>query len=97
MLRWEPPHDPNETETREVGFEDRLATGETIASATWTTTPSGGSHLTQVSSSASADGLGAVWRFSGGVVGTWYEIVCRATTSAGNVLEETIILRCEAR
>lgn len=94
MIRWEPPHDPNETETREVDFSERLADGELIQSAAWTSAPAG---LSQVSASISADGLSAVWKFSGGTAGTDFEILCRATTSLGNVIDETILLRCRDR
>lgn len=94
MIRWEPPHDPNETETREVDFSERLAAGELIQSAAWTPAPAG---LAQVSASVSADGLAAVWKFSGGTGGTDYAILCRATTTLGNILDETILLRCRER
>lgn len=90
--RWEPPHDPDETETRDVTFADRLATGETLSSATFTASPSG---LTQVS--VSAAGAIATWKFSGGTDGVDYSVVCRALTSAGNTLEQTIIVRCRSR
>lgn len=92
MERWEPPHDPDEIETRAIDFADRLATGETLSSAIWTSTPAG---LTQVS--ASASGSVATWKFSGGAAGTDYEVSARALTSNGNTIEETVILRCRAR
>ena len=94
MDRWEPPHDPNETETRPIDFSERLGEGETVLSATWTSAPAG---LTQVSASVSADGTEALWKFSGGTDGVDYEVLCRATTSLAHVLEETIVLRCRAR
>jgi hypothetical protein len=93
-IRWEPPHDPNETETRNVEFPERLADGETIQSAIWTSTPAG---LSQVSASVSTDGLSAVWKFSGGTAGVDYDITVRATTTGGNILERSIILRCRDR
>lgn len=92
MERWEPPHDPDETETRAIDFADRLAAGETLSSATWSSTPAG---LTQVS--ATVDGTVATWKFSGGTAGVDYEITCRPSTTSGNTLEETVILRCRAR
>ena len=93
MERWEPPHDPDEIETRDIDFADRLAPGETLSSASWTSTPAG---LTQIS--ASVDQSVATWKFSGGTAGADYEITCRAlTTPGGNTLEETVILRCRAR
>ena len=92
MQRWEPPHDPTETETRDVDFVERLAPGETLSSATWTPSPSG---LSQVS--ATTSGSVATWKYSGGTGGLDYEIVCRALTTNGNTLEETIILRCRDR
>lgn len=97
MERWEPPHDPTETETREISFDERLTALEEIASVTFTPVPAGGSHLSQVSADISADKRSALWRFSGGTHGTDYEVTARATTSLGNALEETIILRCRDR
>lgn len=94
MIRWEPPHDPNETETRSVDFSGRLADGELLQSATWTPAPAG---LAQVSASVSADGLEAVWKFSGGTEGVDYVVLCRATTTAGNILEQSLLIRCRAR
>lgn len=94
MIRWEPPHDPNETETRDVDFSERLGDGELIQSAAWTSSPAG---LSQVSASVAGDGLAAVWKFSGGTAGVDYEIAVRATTTLGNILDETILLRCRDR
>lgn len=97
MERWEPPHDPTETETREVTFAARLAALEEIASVTFTPSPAGGSHLSQISADVSADKHSALWRFSGGTAGTDYEVTARATTNLGNILEETLVLRCRNR
>ena len=69
---------------------DRLASGETLSTATFTAT-----GLTNVASSVTSDGF-AVWKFQGATVNTDYEIACSVTTSLGNTLKETIVLRCRA-
>jgi hypothetical protein len=88
--RWEPPTKPGEVETRKIYFGDRLASGETLSTATFTAT-----GLTNVASSVTSDGF-AVWKFQGATVNTDYEIACSVTTSLGNTLKETIVLRCRA-
>lgn len=88
--RWEPPTKPGEIETRKIYFGDRLATGETLSTATFAA-----AGLSNVASSVTADGW-AVWKFSGGTLNTDYEIACSVTTSLGQTLKETIVLRCRA-
>lgn len=69
-------------------FSQWLASGDSVASATWTV-PSG---LTQVSSSTTS--TTAVVKISGGTVGTSYTITCAMTTTVSTETKtETFTIR----
>lgn len=63
--------------------------GDTASVAVWTV-PAG---LTKESSPAESltAGVATVW-ISGGTLGQSYEVVCRLTTAAGRIKDQTIVL-----
>lgn len=79
--------DPDTTERFGVNWIDRLGSGVTISSASWSATPSG---LTL--SGATNDDTSASTLVAGGIVGTTYLLTCRVSTSDGQTLEYTTAL-----
>ena len=75
-----------------VDWEDWLATGETISSATWTI-PSG---LTDEENESNTTTSATAW-VSGGSVGTEYQLVCKIVTSEAREDARTIRITVESR
>ena len=82
--------DPSDSLTWQHDWSDVLADGETIASRQWTADPD---SSPSVLSSATSEAV-TVARL---VLGFAYRISEEITTSAGNVHERSITIRCEHR
>jgi hypothetical protein len=91
--------DPDSTLDYSIAWLDRLSSGVTISTATWTI-PAG---LTKVSEQVNGApvvsngrtfpiGTVALVRLSGGTIGTRYTCLCRATLSSAEVDEQSIII-----
>jgi hypothetical protein len=87
MLTW-PPKDPNEVLDYQVDWSQRLETGETISSSTFTVVTG---DVIIDSSTHSTTGTTA-W-LSGGTNGTPCEVLNRITTSGGRTYDQTLKLR----
>jgi len=88
-LRW-PDKDPNADKDYNLDWTARLASGETIISAVWTSSPSGLTH--PVEDQSISNGVCTVW-VSGGTAGTAYSLTCRITTSRGMVDDQTVTIK----
>ena len=91
MNRWV-DKDPDEVASYAVEWVDALATAETIASATWSASPSGLTFSAQAES-----GTRASVKVSGGTAGTDYKVLCRVTTSGGQTLDQSVLLRVRTK
>jgi hypothetical protein len=67
-----------------------LASGETIASSTWTVTPTGLAIDSETETTTTA----TAW-LSGGTPGQIYRVVNRITTNQARTEERTIVIRVE--
>lgn len=72
-----------------IDWEDWLATGEAIQTATWTL-PSG---LTQGSSGQVVDGTTTAIFLDGGTKGQAYEVACQIVTDQGRDPQRSIIIK----
>lgn len=83
---------PGEARAYSVDWDDAwLATGDTLASATWAITPSSGvtvSDLGEASNVASA-------RVSGLSRGQHYRLTCTMVSTDGETGEQSIAIRCD--
>lgn len=80
--------DPDETKRFRVNWTARLSpSGATLSSVAWSATPSG---LTL--SGPTNTTLVATTLVAGGVLGTTYQLLCRATTSDSQVLDHTVTI-----
>jgi hypothetical protein len=97
VVEW-PNKAPGEVVRYGLDFVDRLDAGATIASASWAETPNSGGGGTLVLSSGVAGGSTiASILVSGGALGDGYTVACTATTSDGQTLKQTAILRIVGR
>ncbi len=87
MLSW-PSKDPDEVLDYEIDWTDRLITGETITTSTFTVA----SGDVVKNSSAFVGPICTVW-LSGGTAGTPCEILNRIVTSGGRTYDQTAKLR----
>ena len=85
-------HDPDAKLDYGCDWSDWLPTGATIATSTWTVTPTGPT-LSADSKSTTAT---VVW-VSGGTAGTVYTLTNRITDSDGRIDDRSIRLVCEER
>ena len=78
---------PNETKQYAIDYSNWLETGEVIASASYTISPTG-----MTVASSTVDGTGTILSFyvSGGTDGTYYVVKVLATTTIGQIKEDTI-------
>lgn len=84
--RWD-KKDPGDAVPYSMGWEHLLEEGETITGATWTI-PDGITKVTD-----SIVDTDTVAKLSGGEADVDYPITCSITTSGGNVLERTRMLK----
>jgi hypothetical protein len=84
------PKDPNETEDFALDWTRVLASGETVDSVSVSS-----SDVTVGTTDIS--GARTIARLTGGTAGTTADVLFRATTSAGRILDETLRIRVEAR
>lgn len=80
--------DPTDSLTWQHDWTDFLSGGETVSSRLWTISPDNSPSLLSNTTAASV----VVGGLSAGVV---YRLSEKITTSAGNVAERAITLRCE--
>jgi hypothetical protein len=78
--------DPDDTDDFTLNWDEELAAGETISTATWAVIV--GTLLTVASSSNTT--TTATARLAGGTAGEMAEVRCRIITSAGRQLDETL-------
>jgi hypothetical protein len=83
------PKDPNEVKTYTMDWVPQLNTGATISTSTWVL-PSG--VVNDADGIVSADTQTSIL-LSGGTHGTDYSCINRITTSDGETLEQTGLLR----
>lgn len=83
--------DPDEKVDRELDWQPRLATGETVAASTWIV-PTG---ITK--DSDDFDDAVTIIRLSGGSERTKYSLVNRITTSTGQVLDQTATIKVKTK
>lgn len=84
--------DPNETRDRSFNWAPQLATGETIASFTVTIVDGTGAPATNATIGSSSQANNVVtFRITGatGTIGSTVYVLCRATTSTGQILDDT--------
>lgn len=85
--------DPDETRDRAFNWPPQLATGETIASHTVTIVDRNGAAATNATvASHSATSTVVTFRLSG-ASGTEVLVLCKVTTSTGQILDDTWFLR----
>jgi hypothetical protein len=89
MQKFVDAKDPNAVEWYEMDWTTYLNDGATISTSTWTV-PAG---LTVVTDQIKTGNLITQVKFSGGTHGTDYECLNRVTTSDGETLDLTGILR----
>lgn len=82
------PKDPNDIDDFSVGWAPQLASGETLAAAA-ATVLAGGVTV----SSSSIDGSDAIHRITGGTDGSTARVRSQVTTSAGRVLNVTLVFQ----
>ncbi len=98
---------PSEKERVGNDFNDRLPSGDQVASATYTVVDSDGTDVTSTLtvsgtgqiSDTDSDGTNdtASIRVQAGTDGSNYKLTILATTDDGNILEEDIIIAVKAR
>ena len=82
---------PDEIKRYSIDYSNWLDTGEYLASATVTRTPSTGLMTINVEAIAAND-VDVSFFVSGGVAGTSYKLLVRAVTTNGQAKEDTITL-----
>jgi len=83
---------PEEVKRYSVEYVDWLDTGEYLQSATITATPVTTNPLISQLQAFTANDTDLSFFVTGGVAGTTYKIVVRATTTNGQVKEDVILL-----
>ena len=83
--------DPNAVLDYTVDWADWLASGETIATVTWTVE----TGLTK-DSNTNTNTTATVW-LSGGTDGTKYTVACKIVTSASRTDERSFTINCKHR
>jgi hypothetical protein len=82
--------EPGEQIRYTIDYAQWLATGETISTATFAVTPSGG--LTIPSDSIGSPATTVSFFATGGTANTKYTVECTATTSAGQIKEDQVVI-----
>lgn len=86
-LQW-PDKDPNEILDYSIDWTNKIDTGDTISSSTWTDFSSGG--LVKGSSTFSASlNITTIW-VSGGTAGKYYTITNTIDTTIGRTMQQTV-------
>jgi hypothetical protein len=88
-----PLQDPLEVLTHSQNWNSWLASGDTLASATWTVTPSTGVTLTDLGESGGV----ASAQVSGMTRGTTYKLTCSAVSTLGETGVRSLAIVCEQR
>jgi hypothetical protein len=91
MISW-PTKDPNEVLDYQVNWTNRLETGETISTSTFTVAEG----TVVIDSSSAASPTTTVW-LSGGTEGEACTILNRITTSAGRTYDQSVRLRIRSK
>jgi hypothetical protein len=83
---------PSERKRYAIDYSEWLDTGETVASYVFTVTPSDATTpFTVDASSLSASGTSIVFFVSGGNNNSQYTVDVKATTSGGQIKEDTVL------
>lgn len=96
------PIDPDESKPYTHDFTDQLEAGDTVASVVYSVVVNTGSDATpnailDGSPVIASDGLSTSHQISGATAGVTYEVIAKATTTRGDVIELSGLLRCVAR
>lgn len=89
-LSW-PFKDPDEVLDYHIDWSDRLDTGDTIVTSTWTV-PTG----ITLDDDDQTTTTTTVW-LSSGTLATTYEILNRIVTAAGRTMDQTVKLKIKAK
>jgi hypothetical protein len=92
FLQW-PAKDPNEVLDYTVDWSARLTTGEKIDASTFTVDAD---SAVTIQSQTFSHTTATVWLING-TVGKTAEVLNRVTTSAGRVMDETVLLPIQTR
>jgi hypothetical protein len=84
--------DPNATLDYAIDWSDEISDGDSLSSATWTSTPTG---LTLTPLAIQGDEAPVV--ISGGTDGTMYSLQCRYVTASGYTDDRTVQLEVRQR
>ena len=96
---------PSDDAAFAFGFDDALASGETIASATATVSPSGSLTATELTVLATdythgrttiPDGRGVTARLKSGTAGTSYKVTIVATLTGGSKITGVFTVECQS-
>ena len=92
-LQWD-SKDPNEVLDYQIDWGERLQTGETISTSTWTIT---GSDSVLVEDNNSISGENTVIWLSAGTLGVRYLLTNRITTSGGRTMDQSVRLKIQSK
>jgi hypothetical protein len=87
--------DPEAVVDYQVDWSAALAGALTIASSSWTVTPTEAGGV--VVAGAGVDGRAATARLGGGIAGHVYRVGNRVTLSDGSIDERSLVIRVEDR
>lgn len=87
---------PAERKRYSADYSDWLDTGETVSNVTFSVTPTTASPLAVDGSAIAGDGLTVSFFVSGGIDETDYTIIVTATTSSGQIKEDTLLFAVRA-
>ena len=88
-VTWITPKDPDEVADYAINWVNRLESGETVSTSSWTITSSTEASPTLTEDSNEIDGTRAVIWLSSGTVGVVYNVKNTITTSGGRTYEQT--------
>lgn len=89
-----PSKDPNEVLDYVLDWSDRLDTGDTISTSTWSIVTS--SPALVIDSESETTTTATVW-LSAGTVDVDYELLNRVVTAAGRTMDQTVFIRIASK
>lgn len=87
-----PVKDPNDNLDWGCTWTEWLALAETVATSTWTSTPTGLTHGAE----STTDEVTSIF-LTGGVAGTTYTLTNRIITNQGRTEERSMIIKCQEK
>lgn len=93
-LAWD-AKDPNDVDSFQIDWSERL-TSETISTSAWTIDPADGTTPLTQNSASNTTTRTTIW-LSGGDEDETYELTNRITTTAGRTFDQTVKLKVKSR